>query len=198
MISSYRLGDLILLNCLNHQELNELIRDFPNSFGASFMRQKTINVNSIDLITNIVLNYLKENSGFLPPDIENCTVIHARLGDVIKGTTFHEAGKRPLSIDYIKNVALENGNKNYVIGKCFFAKTSSTNYQECIEESNKYLNKLLLETNATHLNFSDADKDLCCGVKAKLFIQGKGYFSKLIVEIRKKLNLKSIECKTEG
>ena len=46
---------------------------------------------------------------------------------------------------------------------------------------------------AQHFDSGDADIDLCCGIKSKLFIQGRGFFSKLIVEIRKKLNLESIE-----
>jgi hypothetical protein len=35
--------------------------------------------------------------------------------------------------------------------------------------------------------------DLCCAVKSKCFVQGTGYFSKLIIEIRKKLHLQNIE-----
>jgi len=194
MLSSYRLGDLVVFKCLNTQEINELLKDYPNSLGAKYIRQRTDKSNGVELFTNLVVEYLKENSDFLPDDIENCTVIHVRLGDALKGTMYHEKTLRPFPIDHIKNIALENGNKNYVIGKPFFAKTSSTNYQECIDASKCYLSELINETNAIHLNLSDVDKELCCAVKAKLFIQGKGYFSKLIVEIRKKLNLKSIEC----
>ena len=29
------------------------------------------------------------------------------------------------------------------MGKCFFAKTSSKNYQECIDKSNEYLNDVI-------------------------------------------------------
>ena len=35
--------------------------------------------------------------------------------------------------------------------------------------------------------------DLLAGISCKTFIQGKGYFSKLITEIRKKFNKPSIE-----
>jgi len=54
------------------------------------------------------------------------------------------------------------------------------------------------ELNAEHFDSVNADIDLCCAVKSKLFIQGKGYYSKLIVEIRKKLNLQSIETRVEN
>ena len=43
---------------------------------------------------------------------------------------------------------------------------------------------------------NNADIDLCCAVKSKVFVQGKGFFSRLIVEIRKKLNLQCITTET--
>jgi hypothetical protein len=46
---------------------------------------------------------------------------------------------------------------------------------------------------AEYFDSGNADIDLYCAVKSKIFIQGKGYFSKLIVEIRKRLNLYCIE-----
>ncbi len=84
--------------------------------------------------------------------------------------------------------------KIYIIGKCFFAKTSSNNYQECIEKSNEYLNDVILNFNGNYLDMGNADMDLLAGIICKTFIQGKGYFSKLILEIRKLLDKTSIEC----
>ena len=78
----------------------------------------------------------------------------------------------------------------------FFAESSSTNYKECIDKSNKYLRDVINESQAEYFNSGNADIDLCCGVKSKIFIQGRGYFSKLIVEIRKKLKLNSITTTT--
>jgi hypothetical protein len=79
----------------------------------------------------------------------------------------------------------------------FFAKPSSTNYGECIHLSNVYLDKVINELQAEHFDSGDADTDLCCAVQSKTFIQGRGYFSKLIANIRKKLNLHTIETETE-
>lgn len=70
---------------------------------------------------------------------------------------------------------------------------SSSNHDECVRSSDVYLQSVLRALNATHLNSGDADIDLCCGVRARCFVQGRGYFSKLIVEIRKRLNLLNIE-----
>jgi hypothetical protein len=98
-----------------------------------------------------------------------------------------------LEIDYIKSLVINDINPKYVIGKCFFAKPSSTNYEECINLSNKYLHNVINELEAKYFNSGNPDIDLYCAVKSKIFIQGKGFFSKLIVEIRKKLNLNSIE-----
>jgi len=52
------------------------------------------------------------------------------------------------------------------------------------------------ELEAEYFVSNDADIDLYCAVKSKIFVQGKGFFSQLIVEIRKKPNLQSITTKT--
>ena len=194
-ISIYRLGDLIMLNNLCEYEENQILKDYPNSFGSKYILEKKNNntANNIDIITKIVLECIEQKSIFLPKDISDSTLIHVRLGDVVAGNTWHEKEKRPLQIDYIKSLLINDNNKKYIIGKCFFAMYSSTNYDECIHASNEYLQNVINEINAEHFNSGNADIDLCCAVKSKIFIQGKGYFSKLIVEIRKKLNLNSIE-----
>jgi len=184
LLSSYRLGDLVLLS-LNQNEKNEIIRDFPNSIGTSYIHQLSQNpsVNKIHLISSIVLNYLQENQHLLPIDIKSSTLIHLRLGDVIAGNECHEIIKRPYSINELKEL-VPIYEKVYVIGKPFFAKTSSNNYQECIQKSNEYLNEVLLNFGGTHLDMGSADLDLLAGILAKTFIQGKGYFSQLIADIR--------------
>ena len=199
MISSYRLGDLVLLN-LNNAEKCELLRDFPNSIGSKYILEKTRGSphSNIDIITKIVLECIKEKSDCLPKDIADSTLIHLRLGDVVAGNETHEKGKRPLEIQHIKSLLVDDVNqKKYVIGKCFFAKPSSKNYRECIHLSNAYLQTVINELHAEHFDSGDADTDLCCAVQSKTFVQGRGYFSKLIVEIRKKLNLHTIETETE-
>jgi tRNA A37 methylthiotransferase MiaB len=108
----------------------------------------------------------------------------------------HEQAKRPLSIDYLKLLLKKNVRKKYVIGKCFFASTSSTNYEECITLSNRYLKNVIDELEAEYFVSNNADIDLCCAVKSKVFVQGKGFFSRLIVEIRKKLKLQCITTAT--
>ena len=194
MISSYRLGDLVLLS-LTHNEMNELLKDYPNSIGATFIKEKIRNKNStnIDIITNIVLRNIIQNEPGLPKDTSESTVIHLRLGDVVAGNTDHEKEKRPLDKNIIKELLINDTNKKYIIGNCFFAKPSSNNYEECINKSNEYLQSIITELDATHFDSKNADVDLCLAVKAKLFVQGKGYYSKLIVEIRKNLNLPNIE-----
>lgn len=194
MVSSYRLGDLVMLNILNEIERKELLVDYPNSIGAQYIYTNNTNNTNIDKITNIVLEYIDKISHLLPKDIENSTVIHIRLGDVVYGNEWHEKMKRPFDINYIKSIIPSN-DKIYIIGKCFFAKTSSTNYDECIIESNKYLENMLNVLSGEHFIGENADIDLCCAIKSKCFVQGKGFFSKLILEIRKKLNLKNIETK---
>ena len=92
-------------------------------------------------------------------------------------------GKRPFDINYIKSITPSN-EKIYIIGKCFFfEKTSSTNYDECIIESNKYLENIFNVLNGEHFIGETTDIELCCAVKSKCFVQGKGFFSKLILEI---------------
>jgi hypothetical protein len=199
MISSYRLGDLVLLN-LNNDEKGEILRDFPKSIGSKYILEKRNGGShtNIDIITKIVVECIKQKSDVLPKDIADSTLIHLRLGDVVAGNETHEKLKRPLEIEYIKSLLVDDVNhKKYVIGKCFFAKPSSRNYGECIHLSNVYLHKVINELQAEHFDSGDADTDLCCAVQSKTFIQGRGYFSKLIVDIRKKLNLHTIETETE-
>jgi hypothetical protein len=197
MISSYRLGDLVLLD-LGENEKNKILMEHPNSIGSKYILEKRNNThcNNIDLITKIVMKDILQNLEFLPKNITDSTLIHLRLGDVVAGNEWHEKLKRPLEVEYIKSLVSNDSNPKYVIGKCFFAELSSTNYEECINKSNEYLHNVINELQAEYFNSGNADIDLCCGVKSKLFIQGKGFFSKLIVEIRKRLNLNSIETTT--
>uniref|UniRef100_A0A6C0JL06 Uncharacterized protein n=1 Tax=viral metagenome TaxID=1070528 RepID=A0A6C0JL06_9ZZZZ len=192
MISSYRLGDLVVLS-LNEEEKNEILLQYPDSIGSKYIRMKKDSDNNIDIITKIVLEHIEENIDLLPKDIDDSTLIHLRLGDVVRGNEWHEKMKRPVHPTYLQKIIPKNNDKIYVIGKCFFAKTSSTNYDECISASNKYLDNVLNTFNAEYIDTGNADIDLCCAVKAKVFIQGRGHFSKLILEIRKKMNLKCIE-----
>jgi len=189
MLSSYRLGDLVLLG-LTEDEKSELINENPNSIGTEYILSQKLS-NNIDLITNIVLKHIEKNIHLLPKDIENCTVIHLRLGDVVSGNEWHEKLKRPISVNYLKKIAPNN--KTYIIGKCFFCKSSSTNYDICTNNSNQYLKNVINNFDAEHFDGGNADIDLCCAVKSKYFIQGRGFFSKLIIEIRKNLNLLNIE-----
>jgi hypothetical protein len=188
-ISSYRLGDLVVLG-LSLDEMNLLINDYPESIGADYILFQN-GQNGIKKVTNIVLNYINKYKELLPSDIEDSTVIHLRLGDVVSGTTSHELVKRPLNIEYYESLNIKN--KIYVLGKCFFASPSSTNYDECITNSNNYLQLVLERLNAIHFDSGNADIDLCCAVLADTFVQGRGFFSKLIVEIRKEIGKNSIE-----
>lgn len=197
-LSNYRLGDLIFIPGLFDSELlKKIINDYPNTFATKYIMkcQNRQEEDNLTIITNIVLEFIKNNKQLMPNDIENSTVIHLRLGDVIAGNTWHEKTKRPLDINDMKQSLENDNNKKYVIGKQFYCNTSSINYNECSLKSIKYLNEVLTTFNAIHLN-NGADIDLCCGVMAKQFFQGRGYFSKLIVEIRKKLNLPVIETLT--
>ena len=40
MISSYRLGDLVLVT-LNNNECKELLNDYPNSIGSEYIKKRT-------------------------------------------------------------------------------------------------------------------------------------------------------------
>ena len=194
MISAYRLGDLVLLD-LNKKEEDEILEDFPNSIASKYILEKrtSSNFNRINTITDLVLKHIENNMDAFPNDISDSTLIHLRIGDVVAGNEWHEKIKRPLPVEHIKSILSDNNDKKYVIGKPFFAKTSSRNYDECIKMSNEYLQNVLNELEATHFYSGNADIDLCCAIKAKVFVQGQGYFSKLIVEIRNKLHLKNIE-----
>ena len=193
MVSSYRLGDLILLSLTSDEQQN-LITEHPNTVGSKFIDLVSCSDDKIELVKNIVLEYTRKIIHLLPEDIENSTLVHLRLGDVVAGNEWHEKLKRPLEVHQL--VKLVNTDKTYVIGKCFYAKESSTNYDECGKLSDIYLRTVLNQLNATHFDSGNADIDLCCAVKCKRFIQGRGYFSQLIVEIREKMDKENIKITT--
>jgi hypothetical protein len=160
---------------LSINEKEEILADYPDSIGSKYILARTrINhLDNIDLITRIVMKNIENKMHLLPNNITESTVIHLRLGDVIGGNAWHEKLKRPLEVDYIKSLVTDNNSPKYVIGKCFFAKTSSTNYEECVNLSNEYLHNVINELDAEYFNSGNADVDLYCAVKSKLFIQGR-------------------------
>jgi len=149
------------------------------------------------IITPIIIKFIDKNLHLLPKDIENSIVIHLRLGDVVAGTEWHEMLKRPLTINYLKDCisSIKDSYSNiYVIGNCFFASGFNTNnYNECVNLSTTYLTNVLNEFNAIHFDGKHADIDLCCAVKAKYFIQGRGFYGQLISKIRTKMNKSNYE-----
>lgn len=224
MISSYRLGD-VFYYWLGDEDRNKILSEHPNTICSKFIKSKMHNESNksdIDIILDIVLEHINENKNIFPDDISNSTVVHLRLGDVVAGKEWHEVTKRPLSADELldvipktlsfstntsinytsnsttiitTNIKTSYYDKIYIIGKPFFAEQSSKNYDECIEASNKYVNEVKNKLNSTYFGGGNADIDLCCAVKSKLFVQGRGGYSRLIVEIRKKLNLPSVETR---
>ena len=194
MLSCYRIGDIIIQG-VNDPSLNsELLLEHPNTIGSDYILSKNKN-DSIGLATQIVMDHLQKYNHLFPEDIIDSTVIHLRLGDAVGGHHVYEKRLRPLDISYYQLVIPDG--KVYVIGKCHFGKgDSSTNYDECIELSNKYLSDVLNTLGATHFDGGHPDIDLCFAIKAKNFIQGKGFYSRLIVEIRRRLGLKSIETQS--
>ena len=185
--SFYRLGDIVIQD-INDLSLNNIIlKEYPNTIGSEFILSR----NRITLITQITLRHLQKYKHLYPEDIQNSTVIHLRLGDSM-GEYYYEKRLRPLDVDYYKK-NIPDG-KIYVIGKCHFEKgMSSTNYEECSELSNQYMQNVLNTLDATHFDGGHPDIDMCFAVVAKHFVQGRGYYSQLIVEIRRCLGLKSIE-----
>lgn len=202
MHSNYRLGDLVIqAHTLLHAEI---LTEHPTTIGSDYVLSHDKS-DRIGLSTQIVSMHIKKYEHLFPHDIECSTVVHLRLGDAVGGTHFFERRLRPFDPSYYQSIMPE-GNV-YVIGKCHFGKGesstngsyvsgSSTNYDECMELSNSYMENLLHLLKATHFDGGHPDIDLCLAVKAKHFVQGRGFYSKLIVEIRRRLGLTSIEAQS--
>jgi len=206
--SIYKLGRLVLTP-MNGNEMTQILLNYRNSIAGKFII-KLFEIESltttkitdeilnkrIEILLSIINEFIPNINHKLPDDIQQSTVIHLRLGDAIAGITEYEKERRPIPANEIK-LLLDNYNKNnnkYIIGKPFFSKESSINYDECIDKSNIYLNEVVELLNAKHISINNsADVDLCCGIQAKLFVKGRGYFSKLISIIRKRFNRPVIE-----
>jgi len=192
-MSSYRIGDIIVQG-VNDASLNsELLIENPNTIGSDYILSKNLKVDRIGLATEIILNHNQKYNHLFPQNLKESTVVHLRLGDSL-GDHFYEKRLRPIDVSYYQLV-IPHG-KVYVIGKCHFGKGSSTNYDECTELSNKYMSDVLNTLGATHFDGGHPDIDLCFAIKAKHFIQGRGFYSQLIVEVRRRLGLKSIETQS--
>ena len=174
---------------LSDSSLNSVIlKEYPNTIGSDYLLGFK---DRFYCVTQITIYHIQKYIHLYPPDIQNSSVVHLRLGDSM-GDYFYEKRLRPLDIDYyLKNIP---PGKVYVIGKCHFEQgMSSNNYEECRELSNQYMQNVLNTLGATHFDGGHPDIDLCFAVLAKHFLQGRGYYSQLIVEIRRRLGLKSIE-----
>ena len=178
-ISSYRLGDLFY-GLLNKREIQLLVEDYPNTIGAQYANSGS--TRDMGTMCKIVQRFCAEVHP-VPREIESANVVHVRLGDVVSGLHEHERRKRPIPASELA-LRIETDNPTFVIGQPFFAKPSSTNYEECISESQKYLQEVLGKLDARHHRGGCADADLCAMVQAHFFVQGKGYFSQLAAEIR--------------
>ena len=190
-MSSYRIGDIIVQG-VNDASLNaEVLSENPNTIGSDYiLSNSNLKLDRIGLAVQIILNHNQKYNHLFPQDVKDSTVVHLRLGDSL-GDHFYEKRLRPIDVSYYQLV-IPHG-KVYVIGKCHFGKGSSTNYDECTELSNKYMRDILNTLGATHFDGGHPDIDLCFAIKAKHFIQGRGFYSQLIVEIRRRLGLKSVE-----
>lgn len=206
MQSNYRLGDIIIQG-VNDDLINQcILTEYPNTIGSDYVnmvQKHCINLNDrVIIATQLVSNNIQKISHLFPQDIAESTVVHLRLGDAVGGKTMYERRLRPMDSSYYKSVIPE-GNV-YVIGKCHFGKADSsnpcgsTNYDECIELSKNHMENVLNVLNATHFDGGHPDIDLCLAVKAKHFVQGKGFYSKLIVEIRRCLGMESIETNSHA
>jgi hypothetical protein len=194
MLSCYRIGDIIIQG-VNDASLNsDILLEHPNTIGSDYILTQN-KMDRIGITTQIVLNHLQKYNHLFPQDIIDSTVVHLRLGDAVGGHHFYEKRLRPLDVSYYQMV-IPHG-KVYVIGKCHFGKgDSSTNYDECRELSNKYMSTILNTLGAKHFDGGHPDIDLCFAIKSKHFVQGRGFYSQLIVEIRRRLGLKSIETQS--
>ena len=198
MLSNYRLGDVIIQGVNDALVIHDILTNHPNTIGSDYvlLLSSTNWTSRVNLATSIILNHINKYEHLFPQDIAESTVVHLRLGDAVGGL-FYERRIRPLDLAYYPSIVPDG--KVYVIGKCHFGKADSsnpigsTNYEECIALSQTYMENVINLLNATHFDGGHSDIDLCLAVKAKHFVQGRGFYSKLIVEVRRWLGLNSIE-----
>ena len=202
----YRLGDIINNfaickkdNCKSWSlNLKKIQRDYPESIGAEYIK-KSKKRYDIDTLLNII-----KNKNLLNKNL-NYVAIHIRTGDVlcVKGKDKWMSRRGILDYNKMYN-KIKQYYKKFNIPKdtkvkifSFFHKdhyTKQYDKNNCIEnKSIEYLNnieKLLHEDGINDINVYTnrfPDEDIIDCINAKYFIPSAGNFSRIILDLRKKI-----------
>ena len=179
---AYRLGDAFegIVDMVPRTK-RMILKYHTNSIASDYLVQNTTKRNST-LMKIIAKKHCRKF--VYPENINKSIAIHLRTGDVICGTFVHEIGKRPFhpsTYEYLK----KNLRPKYVFSQPFWSVFSS---RRCVTESSEYIRKVLIASSAVHIRTQNADHAFCAMIKAQTFVQGTGFFSSTIAEMRKHQN----------
>tara|TARA_B100001093_G_scaffold34457_1_gene29726 strand:- start:6 stop:716 length:711 start_codon:yes stop_codon:yes gene_type:complete len=202
----YRIGDILTNQaiCKNDKcepellSLNKIIKDYPRSFGAEYIKQAKKKYD-IDTLLNIIKNKKLLNKNL------NYVAIHIRLGDVLCVTGKDKwMSKRGIVDfnqmynkikDYYNKYNIPTNTKVKIFS--FFHKdhyTKKYDQNNCIEnKSIEYLNNIKNLLQKYNINNIDIytnrfpDMDIIDCLNAKYFIPSGGNFSGIILNLRNKI-----------
>jgi hypothetical protein len=190
--------------CYEDETLKEYIfRQFPSSIASQYLR-KTKRVNDIDVLSNIVDDFVTSTDNLFPAD--DVMVMHLRVGDVIDRTDLPVEdflNRRVNSIHGIWGIETLGCSPVYV--RCLASfyralkKTQELGFRKIslvygfhivqpIEKSKQYIAALVQYARARGfevemITHTDADVSFAYACKAKHFIPGGGGFSKLMAKV---------------
>ena len=169
----YRLGDVLKYRTTEQWgiDIKKIDNCFPDSLAQKYIRATNIN-NDYETLKNLVLNMDIKTS----PSI----AIHLRLGDMLDDFSIG-----PREIAELINKLLDGTDERPIV---YYGSHNGW----LISESNEFLNEFLTYFDADIAEENHPDIHFAEMVGADIFIQGKGGFSVLIADVRKKLGKTTI------
>lgn len=192
----YRLGDIIAHPaggcCGDHQQLaRDIQKAYPNSLVTKYLQYSNVpsNYTALEIaLAEVCPKNLRETN----------ILIHLRLGDVVCGQSWHEAMKRPFPVEVLAKALEPYGAGYKKIGLCYDITQSSIS-SNCDQESREYIAKIKRRFPQAFHYYPNAFADIhfCAMMNVPLFVAGRGFFSRSIIEARAQRGLPSLYLGTE-
>ena len=176
--SAYCLGDVIRYHP-HDTLLTATLSQYPNSIGALYIKETDLQ-NDFDALTKVATKVCGD-------EMSDTVAVHVRAGDVLCVPEF----RTPAPVAQLREAFFQLSDSEHGNIVIFHGDHVGVN-NACREKNQKYIHELALALNAKIAEPASADDHFCQMVNAVSFVQGKGGYSEMIGQVRKKLGRKTI------